>query len=96
MRKALMLLILASLGGALVVAGCGGDDDDGGEALTKEEFIAQGDENCARADDELQVAFETTRGDEIMDVGMVAHLAGPGLEHADHADLTAKKARVLG
>ena len=51
---------------------------------------------CFGRDPPLPIRRETTRGDEIMDVGMLAHLAGPGLQHADHADLTAKKARVLG
>jgi hypothetical protein len=55
MRTKLGVLLLAVVAVALVAAGCGGDDDDG-EALTKNEFIAQGDENCARADAELEAA----------------------------------------
>ena len=49
------LLVLVGASAALVAAGCGGDDDNG-EALTKEEFIAQGDVNCAEADQQLEAA----------------------------------------
>ena len=55
MRKVMTTVVVVGAAVALVAAGCGGDDDDGGgEALSKEEFIAQGDENCARADQELE------------------------------------------
>jgi hypothetical protein len=53
MRKVLMLAVLAAFGVGFVAAGCGGDDGDG-ETLTREELIAQGDENCRQADQELE------------------------------------------
>lgn len=56
MHKTVLLLTLPALAAGLVAAGCGGDDDGGGDALTKEEFIAQGDENCVEADRELEGA----------------------------------------
>jgi hypothetical protein len=55
-RKALWLLVLA-LATGLVAAGCGDDDDDdgdGGEALTKEEYLAQGNQICAQGNAELR------------------------------------------
>ncbi len=39
---------------------------------------------------------EAAAGDEVMDVGMIAELAGPGVEYADHAEAGADEARVLG
>ena len=38
----------------LIAAGCGGDDDDGGDALTKEEYVAQGNEICEDGNAELE------------------------------------------
>lgn len=58
MRKPGWLLVLA-LACGLIAAGCGGDDDDGGDALSKEEFIAQGNEVCTAGNAELQAAGET-------------------------------------
>ena len=49
---------------ALVAAGCGGDDDEETTtaALSKQEFIAQGDEICAKADKELNRTGSETFG----------------------------------
>jgi hypothetical protein len=55
MRKATVVLIMV-LASGLILAACGGDDDDNGTttaALSKEEFIAQGDEVCKKANKEL-------------------------------------------
>ena len=59
--KAPMILagLLAAL--ALIAAGCGGDDE--GEALTKEEFIAQADEICATGDEEISASADEEFGD---------------------------------
>jgi hypothetical protein len=46
----MLLMLVAALTCGLIVAGCGGDDDDGGdggaEALTKEEYVTQGNQIC--------------------------------------------------
>ncbi|MEK6283806.1 MAG: hypothetical protein AABN95_25905 [Acidobacteriota bacterium] len=39
---------------------------------------------------------EAAAGDDVMDMGMIEELAGPGVEHADHAEPGADEARVLG
>ena len=39
---------------------------------------------------------EAAAGDDVMDVGMIEELAGPGMEHADHAEAGADEARILG
>lgn len=60
-----LILAAAALALALVAAGCGGDDDEGessGPALSKEEYIAQGDEICAQGDTELAAAAEEEFG----------------------------------
>jgi hypothetical protein len=61
MRKAWTLLGLVAVAATLAAAGCGGDDDEG-ETLTREEFIAQGDQNCERADKELEAAEQEAFG----------------------------------
>jgi hypothetical protein len=55
MRKVICVLT-ALLAGGLIAAGCG--DDDGGETLSKQEYIAQADANCNKADKELNSAPE--------------------------------------
>jgi len=71
LKKIAMLLALA-LTGAAVFAGCGGDDDGGSEseALTKTELIAQADEICQAATDEVEEATadfdENTADDELV------------------------------
>ena len=42
------------------------------------------------------VSSEAAAGDDVIDVGMIAQLPGPGVEHADHAQAGADEARVLG
>jgi hypothetical protein len=44
----------------------------------------------------LTIRSQSTGGHHIVDVGMVAEVAGPGVEYPDHANLAADKARVLG
>jgi hypothetical protein len=39
---------------------------------------------------------EAAAGDDVVDVGMIEQLAGPGVEHADHTEAGADEARVLG
>ncbi|HEX5929441.1 MAG TPA: hypothetical protein VFY48_08610 [Solirubrobacterales bacterium] len=57
MHKVLLAMVMAI---ALVaLAGCGGSDDDGGEeALTKVEFIEQGDAICTKAEDQAETEAE--------------------------------------
>jgi hypothetical protein len=62
MRKA-TLLFAGLLATGLIAAGCGGDDDNGddgngGEALTKQEFIAQADQICVEGDREIDAQAE--------------------------------------
>ncbi|MDP9228733.1 MAG: hypothetical protein M3M99_06705 [Actinomycetota bacterium] len=59
MKKTHWLLALA-LAIGLIAAGCGDDDDDGdsGDALTKQEYIAQGNAICEQGDQEIEAAFE--------------------------------------
>src|SRR5712692_7291927 len=42
------------------------------------------------------VSSEAAAGDEVMEVGVIEELAGPGVEHADHTEAGADEARVLG
>jgi hypothetical protein len=66
MPKTAVALLATVLAAGLIAAGCGGDDDDdttaaatattGGEPPSKSEFIEQGDEICAEANQELQQA----------------------------------------
>jgi hypothetical protein len=61
MRKTWIVLAVIGAGAAFATAGCGGDDDDTTTAaLSKQEFIAQGDEICAKADKELDQASRET------------------------------------
>lgn len=59
-RLIVLLAALAAL--ALVAAGCGDSDDDGttdsGPALTKAEFVKQGNAVCAAGNKEIQKGFE--------------------------------------
>jgi len=58
LKKIGTLSLLAALALALVAAGCGSSDDSstgsGGEALTKAEFIKQGNAICKKGNDELE------------------------------------------
>src|SRR5438552_17279501 len=62
--------------------------EDGGERLNGHEEVFAGGEPTARV-------REAAAGDDVMEVGMIEELAGPGVEHADHAQTTADEARVL-
>lgn len=44
--------------------------------------------------DHVAVGRQSDRWGQIMDVGMLAQITGPGLQHADHADLAANEAWV--
>jgi hypothetical protein len=64
-RRSAFVIGVAAVGMiALVAAGCGGDDDEETTtaALGKQEFIAQGDEICAKADKQLDQAGRETLG----------------------------------
>jgi hypothetical protein len=61
MKRNWMILLAGLLATGLIAAGCGGDDDDddggdGGEALTKEEFLAEGNAICEAGNAELEQA----------------------------------------
>lgn len=74
MRSKAYWLLALSLCAGLIAAGCGDDDNgdngagdgtalgDGGEALAKEEYIAQGDEICAAGDEELAEELQAIEG----------------------------------
>ena len=56
------LTYLGAVGAALLAIGCGGDDD-GGSSISKQEFLKQGNEICAKGNQELdQAANETFSG----------------------------------
>ena len=60
MKRNTLWLLTAVLALGLVAAGCGDDDDsgdDGGEALTKEEYVAQGNAICEEGDKEIEAGF---------------------------------------
>jgi hypothetical protein len=66
MKRNLTLIALVALATGLVAVGCG--DDDGGddtstsEALTKEEFLAQGNAICKQGNAEIGQAGEGVQG----------------------------------
>ena len=58
-------LLMAGLLVAPIAIGCGDDDGGGGTALSKDEYIARGDEICAEANDEIEDRSEELfSGDE--------------------------------
>jgi hypothetical protein len=80
MRARLTILLTALLATSLIAAGCGDDDDEttgatggtgatgaAGPAPTKEEFIAEADQICRAAEDELDQEFETTEAESATD-----------------------------
>lgn len=54
MSKRVFALLVGLLALVLLVAGCGGGGDSSSEALTKAEFIKQGDEICKKAEAQLE------------------------------------------
>ena len=64
LRLAVAGIVLA---GVFAVAGCGGGDGGGGEALTKEEWIAQADEICAEANTQIDALGEPASLEEVAD-----------------------------
>jgi hypothetical protein len=66
MKNLTWLFVLALAMGS-IAAGCGSDDDDGGDggdALTKEEYLAQGNAICAAGNAELQATDDFDPKDE--------------------------------
>lgn len=62
MKRNLLWLLAGVLATGLIAAGCGDDDDDGGdggEALSKEEYLAQGNQICEEGQAELRQAEDT-------------------------------------
>ena len=53
MRRALLLLVLATATLAFLAAGCGGGGDGGGDRLTKAEFITKADGICKEANSKI-------------------------------------------
>jgi hypothetical protein len=65
MKRNALWLLVAVMAMGLIAAGCGDDDDggdDGGEALSKEEYLAQGNAICKEGDAEINAAFEQAFG----------------------------------
>ncbi len=69
MKRYLIFAFVAFAAMGLIAAGCGGDDDDdgggsGGEALSQEEFLAQGNEICKQGNAELNASEGPAGQDE--------------------------------
>jgi hypothetical protein len=63
MRRTSLILVAGVLATGLIAAGCGDDDDDDGgdsEAISQEEFVAQGNALCEEGDAEIEAAAEET------------------------------------
>jgi hypothetical protein len=68
MKRNWMILLAGLLATGLIAAGCGGDDDDddggdGGEALSKEEFVAEANQVCQAGNAELDAAGNEAFGE---------------------------------
>ena len=66
MRNRAIALFVTALAAASLLAACGDDDDDGGggeQALSKADYIEQGDAICAEGDREIEQAAEEAFGD---------------------------------
>jgi hypothetical protein len=57
MNRKTIWLLAAVMAMGLIAAGCD-DDDDGGDALTKEEFVAQGNAICEKGNAEINAAAD--------------------------------------
>jgi len=66
LRKQLVGAFAALVAAMLALAACGGGDETT-EALTKSEFIAQGDEICASGDKELEAEAEELAEEQNID-----------------------------
>jgi hypothetical protein len=64
MKRNALWLLAAVLATGLIAAGCGDDDDDDGgeESISKEDFVAQGNQICEEGDAEIDAAAEETFG----------------------------------
>ncbi len=61
LKKRYGVLLVAVMATGLIAAGCGGDDDDagdGGDALSKTEYVAQGNAICEAGNAETDAAAE--------------------------------------
>ena len=58
MKRNLILMLACLAATGLIAAGCGDDDDDGGDALTKEEFVTQGNKICTDGNAEIEAEAE--------------------------------------
>jgi hypothetical protein len=76
------------VGLAQSVAELGAKDE--GEGLDGKEKVLSGGQPS------LTIRGKAASGDEVVNVGVVAEVASPGMEDADEADLPADEARVLG
>lgn len=80
MRKRVMWLVVLGLSSVMLAAGWGDDSDNSeNEPLSKQEYIAQGDEICARANQKIQKQagkfFSALR--ENLDRGFGLHVVDP-------------------
>lgn len=55
-----------------------------------------GDQKVFTGSAPAAVNSEAAAGDEVVDVGVIEELAGPGMKHTDHTEAGADEARVLG
>ena len=59
MNKRLFVFFVTVLAGAMLVAGCGSsDDNDSTTALSKAEFVKQGNAICRKGNEEIEEGFE--------------------------------------
>ena len=61
MKRKLIWVLTCAFAVGLIAAGCGDDDDGGGggggEALSKEDFLAQGNQICQMGNEKIEAAF---------------------------------------
>jgi hypothetical protein len=58
LNRASLVVLAALVALAAIVAGCGSDDSETTEALTKVEFIKQGDQICEKANEQSETEAE--------------------------------------